>query len=133
MSRSSRASSSAVNLNRASSAAAWERRRLWSQSASPPPASASGGNSHSTSVCGLNRGLSSTNSPYRATRKSITCELLSPAAIRSRTSSRRSRASGASESSIDWFWHTMQRNSRDRSRARASLSGSVMISSGCTA
>ena len=57
----------------------------------------------------------------------------SPAAIRSRTNSRRSRARGASESSIDWFWHTMQRNSCDNARALASLTGSAMISSGCTA
>src|SRR5215218_4792991 len=53
--------------------------------------------------------------------------------MRSRTRSRKSRASGASESSIDWFWQTMQRNSRDKSRARNSFAGSDMISSGCTA
>src|SRR4051812_10767585 len=53
--------------------------------------------------------------------------------MRSRTNSLRSRARGASESSIDWFWHTMQRNSRDSSRARASFTGSAMISSGWTA
>ena len=29
-----------------------------------------------------------------------------------------SRASGASESSIDWFWQTMQRSSADSARAR---------------
>jgi hypothetical protein len=58
---------------------------------------------------------------------------LSPDAIRSRTSRRKSRASGASESSIDWFWHTMQRSSRDSSRARDSLAGSDITSSGCTA
>ena len=45
---------------------------------------------------------------------------LSPAFSRSRTRTRRSRASGASESSIDWFWQTMQRSSRD-SVARARL------------
>ena len=36
---------------------------------------------------------------------------LSPAARRSRTSTRRSRASSALQSSIDWFWHTRQRSS----------------------
>ena len=46
---------------------------------------------------------------------------------------RRSRASGASESSIDWFWQTMQRNCFDSTRARASCAGSFRISSGCTA
>ena len=44
-----------------------------------------------------------------------------------------SRASGASESSIDWFWQTMQRNSSDSARARASSAGSFITSSGWTA
>ena len=44
---------------------------------------------------------------------------LSPSAMRSRTRRRRSLASSALESSIDWFWQTMQRSSRrNRSRAR---------------
>ena len=60
-----------------------------------------GGTSQSNSVWGSKRGFKRTNSPYRATRNSITCASLSPAAMRSRTSSRRSRANGASESSID--------------------------------
>ena len=42
-------------------------------------------------------------------------------------------ASEASESSIDWFWQTRQRNSDESARARASSAGSRMISSGCTA
>src|SRR5260370_13422195 len=65
ISRSSRASSSAVNLNRAGSSALadFERRRQLSHNASPPPASAMGGNSHSSSVWGSSRGFSSTNSP----------------------------------------------------------------------
>src|SRR5262249_33248139 len=46
---------------------------------------------------------------------------------------RKSRASGASESSIDWFWQTMHRSSRDSARARASNAGSFSISSGWTA
>ena len=49
---------------------------------------------------------------------------LSPALMRSRTRTRKSCASGASESSIDSFWHTMQRNSLDSARARASSAGS---------
>ena len=44
-----------------------------------------------------------------------------------------SRASGASESSIDWFWQTRQRNSADSARARVSSAGSFITSSGCTA
>ena len=44
---------------------------------------------------------------------------LSPAFRRSRTSRRRSRASGALESSIDWFWQTRQRSSADSALARA--------------
>ena len=44
-----------------------------------------------------------------------------------------SRASGASESSIDWFWQTMQRNPADSVRARASSTGSCITSSGWTA
>src|ERR1700732_2175599 len=63
----------------------------------------------------------------------MTCASLSPAGIRPPTRSRKSRARGASESSIDWFWHTMHRNSRDKSRARASFAVSDMISSGWTA
>src|SRR5262249_55633317 len=50
-----------------------------------------------------------------------------------RTRMRKSRASGASESSIDWFWQTMQRSSFERERARASSAGSERISSGWTA
>src|SRR6266511_2988616 len=57
----------------------------------------------------------------------------SPAVSRSRTRMRKSRASGASESSIDWFWHTMQRRSRDSVRARVSSAASDRISSGWTA
>src|SRR3954447_13685196 len=58
---------------------------------------------------------------------------LSPAVRRSRTSTRKSFASGASESSIDWFWHTMQRSSWLSARARDSSAGSFRISSGWTA
>lgn len=39
----------------------------------------------------------------------------------------------ALESSIDWFWQTMQRNTRDRFRARDSSAESLKTSSGCTA
>src|SRR5215207_1578437 len=46
---------------------------------------------------------------------------------------RRSRARGALESSIDWFWQTRQRNPADRPRARLSKTGSASISSGSTA
>src|SRR5580704_652549 len=53
--------------------------------------------------------------------------------IRSRTSTRRSWANGAPESSIDSFWHTMQRKSLDSARARASKAGSDSISPGSTA
>src|SRR6476646_6465068 len=53
--------------------------------------------------------------------------------MRWRTSTRRSCAKGASESSIDWFWQTMQRSSCDKWRARASCAGSFNISSGVTA
>jgi hypothetical protein len=37
------------------------------------------------------------------------------------------------QSSMDWFWQTMQRNSRESTRARASRVASESISSGCTA
>jgi len=66
-------------------------------------------------------------------RRRARLEAMRRVIVRHRTRSRRPRASGASESSIDWFWQTIQRNSRDRSRARASFTGSVVISSGCTA
>ena len=58
---------------------------------------------------------------------------LSPAARRSRTSTRRSRASSALLSSIDWFWQTRQRSSCEILRARASSAGSLSISPGSTA
>ena len=62
-----------------------------------------------------------------------TCSFVSPAFRRSRTSTRRSCARSASESSIDWLRHTRQRNSWPMSRARASSAGSASISSGRTA
>jgi hypothetical protein len=43
-----------------------------------------------------------------------------------------SRASGASESSIDSFWQTRQRNSAESARGRDSSAGSFSTSSGCT-
>src|SRR5690606_29405451 len=52
---------------------------------------------------------------------------------RSRRRTRRSCASGASESSIDWFWQTMQRSSADSARARASSAGSDSLSPGSRA
>ena len=64
ISSASRACSSADSGGAASApVAAAGRLRLLRHSASPPPSSASGGNSHSSSVCSLKRGLSSTNSP----------------------------------------------------------------------
>src|SRR4029077_21242333 len=56
-----------------------------------------------------------------------------PALMRSRTNTRRSCASGALESSIDSFWHTMQRKSLDSARARTSSAGFDSISPGSTA
>src|SRR6185295_15856630 len=46
---------------------------------------------------------------------------------------RRSWASGALESSIDWFWHTTQRSSCEIPRARASSAASLSFSPGSTA
>src|SRR5262245_51544624 len=46
---------------------------------------------------------------------------------------RRSCASEAYEPSIDWFWHTTQRSSCERWRARVSSAGSLSISLGSTA
>src|SRR5690348_1304642 len=46
---------------------------------------------------------------------------------------RKSRASGAFESSIDWFWQTRQRSPSEMERARDSSAGSDRISSGWTA
>src|SRR5262245_8738526 len=46
---------------------------------------------------------------------------------------RRSWASGALDSSIDWFWQTTQRSSCESLRARASRAGSLSISPGSTA
>src|SRR5690606_182365 len=52
--------------------------------------------------------------------------------MRSRTTARRSPASSASESSIDWFWQTMQRRFFEMARARSSCTGSARRSAGST-
>ena len=83
------------------------------QATSAPTSNSSGGASHSSSrVASRSRGLQQHELAVARDQKIEHLRSLSPAFSRSRTRIRRSRASGASESSIDWFWQTMQRSSR---------------------
>ena len=110
------------------------RRSARAPSSTPRTSSASSGASHNSSVCAAERRVAAARTRRSGPRRSrITCASLSPALSRSRTSRRRSRASGALLSSIDWFWQTRQRRPEEIWRARASSAASGRISSGSTA
>ncbi len=94
-------------------------RRRAARKAIAPTISTANGASHSSSVCAVQARLEQHELAVARDEEVEHLAVAVAGVSRSRTSRRRSRASGASESSIDWFWQTMQRSSwRQRARAR---------------
>ena len=101
----------------------------------PAPSTSTGGDarSHGRGWCPRRPAAAARTRRSAGPRSPAPPRSVSPALRRSRTSTRRSLARGASESSMDWFWHTRQRRPAEMSRARRSRTGSFRTSSGWTA